>query len=270
MEQLCFVVTCMGRLTFLKQTLERLCGQPNCRRVVVDYSCPENAGDWVEAHFPQARVVRCPGQTVFNQAAARNAGARVADAPWICFIDADILVEPNFSEVLLPMLRPGCFYRVNSVGEGLLGTMVCSRADYERVGGSDEVFQNWSEEDNDLCDALAFAGGRLELFPPTLIRHLPHVDAARTQFYAVRNLSLSMAVNHVYRLLKWDLARLTGRPLPPEARQQVYEAVFLRVQSMFQDGKDETLELQFATYTIPGKWGLDRRLVYRVRRDWPH
>src|SRR5438105_1209584 len=102
MSRLCFVISCMGRLSFLQQTLGRMAGQSDCSCVVVDYSCPDHAGDWVTAHYPQVRVVRRPGETVFSLAAARNAGAGAVDAPWICFTDADILLEPNFADAVLP------------------------------------------------------------------------------------------------------------------------------------------------------------------------
>jgi hypothetical protein len=210
-------------------------------------------------------VVRCPGQTVFNLSAARNAGAGVADAPWLCFIDADILVEPSFSASVLPLLRPGCYYRAETTAEGLLGTLICARADFERAGGCDESFQNWGEEDNDLCDALEFGGTRLQTFSAALLRHLPHGDEARTQFYAIRNLSVSMAVNRVYRLFKWDLARLTGNVPDQQMRRQIYQVVLRQVQEVWQAGGDTTVEAQYAVYTIPAKWGLERRLVYHVR-----
>src|SRR5262249_23829435 len=45
-----FITTCMGRLAALRRSLPTLCGQPNSRVVVVDYSCPEQAGAWVETH----------------------------------------------------------------------------------------------------------------------------------------------------------------------------------------------------------------------------
>src|SRR5262249_30464906 len=87
MAQLTFVTVCMGRLSFLRQTLGRMVGQPDCATVVVDYSCPEASGDWAEANHPEARVVRVPGRRTLSVTAARNAGAAVADTPWLCFVD---------------------------------------------------------------------------------------------------------------------------------------------------------------------------------------
>ena len=49
MADLCFVTTCMGRLAALRQTLGPMLDQAEGSRiVVVDYTCPDGAGDWVD------------------------------------------------------------------------------------------------------------------------------------------------------------------------------------------------------------------------------
>ncbi len=126
--------------------------------VVVDYSCPDGSGDWVEANHPTARLVRVPGRPQFNASEARNIGARHADGPWIAFVDSDVVLDPGFTAAVAPALEPGGFYRARSDDRGLGGTFVCSRADFERVGGYDEVYPCWGEEDNDLFDAFQFVG----------------------------------------------------------------------------------------------------------------
>ena len=150
MEALCFVTSCMGRLASLQRTLGPMVEQPDSSCVVVDYSCPESAGDWVKANFPSVRVVRVPGQGRWHASAARNIGARRVDTPWICFVDSDVVLEPGFSATLLSTLQPGGFYRVCSTDRGLGGTFACARSDFERVGGYDEMYPCWGEEDNDL------------------------------------------------------------------------------------------------------------------------
>jgi hypothetical protein len=251
----------MNRLAHLQQTLGAMSGQPGCSCVVVDYSCPQHAGDWVEAHGPPARVVRCPGRNTFSRAAANNAGARAADAPWIAFVDADVLLAPDFARTLLPTLRPGWSYRPED--EALSGILVCARDDFERAGGFDETFEGWGDEDHDLSDALEFAGVRQARFPNALVRHLSHGSELRSRFHAVGDLDLSFAINRVYRFLKWDLARLTGAVPAPELRRQLYGAVAQRVKSVW-TGTDEVLEVGFAFYTIPGKWRVDRCLNYQI------
>ncbi len=128
MAELCFVTTCMGRLAALKQTLGPMLDQPGSSGVVVvDYSCPDGAGAWVEASYPRARVVRMPGRSRFNASAARNIGARHSDADWICFVDSDVVLDPGFAAAVLPALAPGGFYRARSDDPGLGGTFACAR-----------------------------------------------------------------------------------------------------------------------------------------------
>ena len=84
-----FVTTCRGRLRHLRETLPTFVRQPDAAVVVVDYSCPEACGDWVEANFPHVEVVRSPDSPRFELSRARNLGAARVRSPWICFIDAD-------------------------------------------------------------------------------------------------------------------------------------------------------------------------------------
>src|SRR5947207_437405 len=104
MAELCFVTTCKGRLASLKQALPTIAAQPGCDCVVVDYSCPDECGAWVEANFPQVKVVRVPGRAHFNPSYARNASLPAINSPWICFCDSDVLVNPTFSTTMTPML----------------------------------------------------------------------------------------------------------------------------------------------------------------------
>jgi hypothetical protein len=72
MADLCFVTTCMGRLSALRHTVGPMLDQPaRAGVVVVDYSCPDGSGAWVEANHPTDRVVRVPQN-------AREANRRIA------------------------------------------------------------------------------------------------------------------------------------------------------------------------------------------------
>ena len=60
------VTTCKGRLAHLKQSLPAMLAQDGAEVVVVDYCCPERAGDWVESAFPSVQVVRADGEEGFS------------------------------------------------------------------------------------------------------------------------------------------------------------------------------------------------------------
>jgi GT2 family glycosyltransferase len=268
MADLCLVTTCMGRLAALKKSLGPMLGQAGVSVVVVvDYSCPDGAGDWAEANFPTARVVRVPGQATFNAAAARNIGARHSDAAWICFVDSDVVLEPGFAAAVRPALAPGGFYRAWSDDPGLGGTFLCARADFERVGGYDEVYPCWGEEDNDLFDALQFVGLEQRSFPAVLASHLPHDDAARTRFYPVVDKALGHAINRVYRILKWDTARLRRELLTLEMRRALYAKVAEVVTAAIESGRPGDLTVNLPVGLVPGGWTLSRSTTYRLTRD---
>jgi GT2 family glycosyltransferase len=267
MADVCFVTTCMGRLAALRQTLGAMLEQPGGSCVVVDYSCPDGAGDWVAAHHPAARVVRVPGQAAFNLAAARNAGARHADAPWICFVDADVVLDPGFTAAAVPALVPGGYYRAYSPGGGVGGTVACARADFERVGGYDEMYRCWGEEDNDLYDALQFVGVQPRTLPASRLQHLEHGDAERTRFYPVADRVLGHAINRVYRIVKWDTARTRRELLTLDMRRALYEKIAEIVTASIQNGRSGEIAVHLPIGIVPGGWSLARQLTYRLTRN---
>jgi len=69
--------------------------QDGAEVVVVDYCCPERAGDWVESAFPSVQVVRADGEEGFSNWRARNLGAEVATGEILLFCDADTVLAPQ-------------------------------------------------------------------------------------------------------------------------------------------------------------------------------
>ncbi len=267
MATFCFVTVCRGRLADLRQSLARMLAQPDSTCVVVDDACPERSGDWVEAHYPGVRVVRRPDSTEFHRSAACNAGARAADAPYLGFVDADVLLDPSFAAALRPQLAPGRYHRADSVLEGIGGTFVCARADFERAGGYDEAFRGWGEEDNDLYDTLRFLGAEERRFPAALLHHLPHDDQKRVQFHPITDIRINHAVNRVYRILKWDVIRSRGQLLPLETRSTFYRKVREVVPPALLAGTDAELRVPLPNGLVPNGWSLSRTLAYRLTRD---
>lgn len=264
-SKMCFVTTCMGRLDYLRKSLPHLVRQPGCSCIVVDFSCPQHAGDWVEREFPEVQVVRCPGNKSFHRSKAKNAGAFAATTPWICLIDADIILKDSFSTEVLPLLRNGYSYRASVLGEGTGGTIICRKDDFESVGGHDTHFEGWGEEDDDLRDALKFSGITEDCYPESLIDHLDHDDQLRMQFHESSSRRKNHMINRMYRVAKWDIARLLKRRLSEQECKSLYSTATEKVKKAFDSGTG-VLEFELGEMTwSPVQLSCQRRLCYDLQ-----
>jgi histidinol-phosphate phosphatase family protein len=140
------------------------------------------------AHVPAALLARAVVVRSFGRgpAAARNAGWRAARAPWIAFLDDDVLLPAGWAEALaadlaaldarvagsqaricvpLPSGRPPTDWERNVAGLGdarwVTADLAYRRAALEAVGGFDERFPRAYREDADLALRLQDAGWRL-------------------------------------------------------------------------------------------------------------
>ncbi|MFI8321318.1 glycosyltransferase family 2 protein [Streptomyces sp. NPDC085529] len=158
-------------------------------RVVVVHDRPGDDGTVPDLPVPDAlrdvtTVVAGPGR---GPAAARNTGARLAgDAPWIVFLDDDVVPSPDWGDGLARDLadRPGTVAAVAAridvpLPEGrpptdaerntaalatarwITADMAVRRAALDRVGGFDERFRRAFREDADLALRLLDDGWRL-------------------------------------------------------------------------------------------------------------
>ena len=62
-------------------------------------------------------------------------------------------------------LTPGRFCQAEPRSTETFGTSICAAADFERIGGYDEVIQGWGKEDEDFYARLFLAGIRYASFP---------------------------------------------------------------------------------------------------------
>lgn len=193
----------MGRLAHLKESLPTF-PMPCC---VVDFSCPDSSGDWAEAQG--AVVVRVPGLQHFHKTRALNMGADRAirlGAKRLCFLDADTLVRPGFTDLALSassslIVPPG--------NPNLVGVLVTPVESFLKVGGYDEGYRGWGCEDLDMRLRLHLAGSVFGHIPVELLSSIPHGDALRTRNYAVKNHWVSRSINAI-RMEK-RIRELTGK-----------------------------------------------------------
>jgi hypothetical protein len=264
MAFLTFITTCRGRLAHLREALPTFVAQPDTAVVVVDYGCPDGTGDWIQSHFPKVEVVRSPESTRFEGGRARNLGAAAVYTPWICFVDADTRMDPTFSERLKSLLAPGCFYRAEPRNPSTWGLAVCEKADFDDIGGYDEVIQGWGKDDEDLYARLVMAGVRYIGFPGELVQAMKHSDAERVAHYDVKDRWLSESINHVYCRAKIDLMQLLHVPLDLDVRRRLYAQVHASVMAARNSDEPMTLALPLPTQTTRLCGPLKAKLVYTL------
>jgi glycosyltransferase involved in cell wall biosynthesis len=199
------VTPCMGRLSFLRRTMPLILEHPSVKQCVVDYSCPDQCGAWIQETFPEAlRSGRCvveqvTSRNVFNKSAAHNAGARRAlaeGAEYLCFLDADTVVAPGFFDWLLPRLKQEQFLVAARRGDhdvpSLTGLLVLSATKFVETDGFDESFLGWGSEDIEMRLRLHVLHG-LDYgdVPLSFVHPLPHGDTLRSCHYEEKDIQRS-------------------------------------------------------------------------------
>ena len=272
MKTFSFITTCKGRLPHLQQTLPLMVKQPDSECIVVDYSCPQKTGDWVEQNYPQVNVVRVTDDDGWIISRARNLGAAAAQTEWLVFIDADILLSDELIPWLMPRLTKGNFYRAKFSHQKIdnFGTFVCHRDDFAKNGGYDELLRGWGKEDNDMYYRLRLSGCRQHFFPEQFLEPIPHDDEARTQFSPYKSRWVSHIVASLYLQMKYDLQQLHPEQATREMHQKLYEHARQNVLRIINQGPGADMTVFIALGDHPGMpsqnplWKIDRKLVYTL------
>ena len=255
MNTIALITTCKGRLHHLRETLPLMAAQGADEVVVVDYGCPDGAGDWVEREFPGVRVVREDDDPGFCLPRARNAGARASSAGWLAFVDADVKLSAGWVGWLRGHLEDGRFYRASAVAGvrdlKTFGTVVCPRRAFETIGGYDEAMRGWGGEDVHLYARLSQVGLADASYPAALIDVIRHGDDERTRWHEIKDRRLQDVVNHCYLAAKMQLLafRGPGQPLELEVRARLLEQT--RRQLAGWDGSEDG-PLPVLKYTLAG------------------
>lgn len=275
MTDFTFITTCKGRLGHLQQSLPLLAGLPDSTCIVVDYNCPEHSGDWVEANFPQVKVVRETQATEWSGARARNLGARYAQTEWLIFIDADILLTGDYLGWLRTQLAPGLFFSP-TLERGkveLFGTFACRREDFERIEGYDDNLIGWGKEDVDIYYRLERIGCKKTDYPKAFFELLKHEDEERIRFTPYQSRWVSQMISALYLQMKYDVESIQLVAPDAQTRARLYELCRSNILRMIQEARQGDYQVSVELGEHPGVptnnpvWGIKRKLVYTIR---PH
>jgi GT2 family glycosyltransferase len=156
---------------------------PGTEVIAVDHRSADGSSELLQASFgPHCRIVPVDAGT---PAAVRNAGVAAASGTVLCFVDADVVIEPGYVARALEILdrtgaaATGCTVRVPATdswiarvwdqlhrptGDGwrawlASANLVVRRDAFVRVGGFDPELE--TGEDAELCQRLRAAGHRI-------------------------------------------------------------------------------------------------------------
>lgn len=280
MTSIAFVTTCRNRLHHIRQTLPVIAGSEANEVILVDYGCPDNSGDWVEANHPSVKVVRITDDPVFCTSRARNIGAAAASSEWLVMIDGDVLIQPEWLNWMQENLQAGAFYRAAPISEGkrdpeTYGTVICRREDFAAVEGYDEVFRGWGGEDDDFYSRLAGQGIVQSEYPSKFVSAIHHGNDERAGWDGMSGVEDKALLNHFYRMVKLQAILASGgRPLSLANRQSLMDATRKSLARWAEEGAEEPLKMKFVLaqskpVIIASRNRIDSELSFtiQVKRD---
>lgn len=204
------VITCSDkkdqnvRLGHLQQTLEQnLRDNPSTADmdvefVLLNYGDKAGLHEWVMAqpfirnalesgHLVYARTTE---PKFFKHAPAKNMGARIAIGDVICNLDADNFTGKGFAQELHNIFMEdinaiahpsyAVMRRTDPTANGFFGRIAMSSRNFYRLGGYDESYQGWGEEDTNLIHRARMLGLKhVQFEESSFLGVIPHGDEVR-------------------------------------------------------------------------------------------
>jgi len=230
--------------------------------IVVDYDCPQGTSKWIRANHPSVIVVEVENEPLFNVSKARNVGAGRSSGNVLCFVDADVVLADGYLRWFANHFVQNSFYILG------VGTPVCTRAQFEAVGGYDDVIEGWGGEDWDFCLRLNQQGYDLKSFPEGLIKYrIQHTDLLRTAYYDTKDKRISMLRARYYVAAKQKLSSLCGLSNIPRCVRESFYSQTDKISSHYQEFKQGNSSISFeAKLGFDGEQGGNQEIVLSISR----
>jgi len=239
MHRISFIIPYYNSPTTLEKSITSVLGQSiwnydTCEVVIVDNNSKDTKASEMAAKYPGVRLIKESGQSAAH---ARNAGASSARFEKLVFIDCDVVLESNWTEMLLNKTQgiAECFaqgeiisdtlvsgrfldrYRATRLKQGTKGTnhhllnrlsplintaaCIINTAFFRKLGGFSTALKRC--EDNDFTALVLKAGGHLMAVKGAIARvYYPSGPIT----YLQRNYSIGMGFT-LYRYF-WNEAPL--------------------------------------------------------------
>jgi glycosyltransferase involved in cell wall biosynthesis len=199
------ISTCKSRLDHLKKVIDSWVNFLPHEIIVTDVSCPQKTADWLGTNYPQVKVVYQASES-FNLSKARNLGAAAASGDWLFFVDADITLGSGFRSWIEEQAPNNRFLvrEQKNAWDGIheQGTVLCRKADFQKIEGYDEIIEGYGGEDHDLYYKLNRIGVARLNAPRHYIESLEHGDDERVLHYFEKDKRLHSVRARIYRAFK--------------------------------------------------------------------
>ncbi len=216
-----FCITCMNRLNHLKKTLPQNlkdnADYKNLQFVILDYSSTEKIENWIIENFNdefksgKIKIIREDGNQYFHMARAKNISHYFADGEIVCNIDADNYTGKDFARYLnyianrndsfvsarkpvrfdldtMELLNSKDRLGLYSAGSDSGGRIAVLKKDFVKLGGYNEAFSNWGQDDNDFFLRCLKDDFNYEIIPKYFFGSIRHSNSLRASNMSVKNL----------------------------------------------------------------------------------
>lgn len=205
------IVPCKNRKRYLVRALPTMQRQKydDYEIVVVDYNCPQGTKEWVDSlgNFRTSCIKANVGINEWGLSAARNLGYKYAKGEYLCFLDADTILQPTFLSSCMSTIGEGFMSggRIHKTKEiwRVSGCCIVSRKMFEEVCGYNEELVSWGGEDMCLYRRLQEKGYKQQLFNFNLIYSMPHGDNIRNEYHGNKDVQETNRTNHEISAVKF-------------------------------------------------------------------
>ena len=191
---LCLFTVVMNRLHHLEQTLPaniRDNSHPSSYWLILDYSSDDGLQQYILDFFSdelrrgRLQYHRYDYAKYFSHAHSRNLAVQLANARYICNVDADNYTGKDFDKYVLQTFshHPNTVLSALSNTHkiyGAFGRMAVSRENFMQVGGYDETFDGYGFEDYDLVSRMEQYGlEKIMIEEPGFLKVISHGNEDR-------------------------------------------------------------------------------------------
>ena len=238
-ENISVIIQCKGRSQHVLSSVESLKNNFPVI-IIVDYNCPDNISKLVKAKYPHLHCVKETQDKFYNASKARNLGLKAARTPIVFFKDADLILSPSFIKKIQSVNFDDYFLlmgRKRALGAN--GSVVVSTEAANIIGGYDELFYGYGQQDIDFFERLKMIGLRplyAEREPVEVMAH----DVSDRSFFHPISRQEALLRNRIYGYIKRDIMSLTRRYwLPSHYRQELRRKCDAAIDDAFYTQKTE-------------------------------